>query len=149
MEKIKVGILLTPPAELNFDIIREFYANAISIEDVCYSYCSFVRGRVVSFDRNSVISNEIREIAISGYSHGNKAPMTLGFPDLITGFYRKVGVDIPNVATKRISNIVNKDYLLRHCVPKLAGEAASQTQVHAPPTGLARYNEQKSCVYNW
>ncbi|KAL5056305.1 hypothetical protein RYX36_036987, partial [Vicia faba] len=52
MERRKWGVLLTPPAELNFDIIREFYANAMPIEDVCYSYCSFVQGRVVSFDRN-------------------------------------------------------------------------------------------------
>ncbi|KAL5098199.1 hypothetical protein RYX36_002526 [Vicia faba] len=52
MEKRKWGVLLTPPTQLNFDIIQEFYANTISIEDVRYSYCSFVRRRVVSFDRN-------------------------------------------------------------------------------------------------
>ncbi|KAL5100519.1 hypothetical protein RYX36_004846 [Vicia faba] len=200
-EKRKWGVLLNPPTELNFDIIREFYANAILIEDVCYSYCSFMRGRVISFDRNSVsqylnhpltlqrgelfsyqkrwkpvhfktcdmntktqlyatlllynikprshtsaipidsayllhcmikwckinvahvISNEIRKIAISGHTHGNKAPMTLAFLALITGLCRKTGVDIPNVATKRISSIVNEDYVLRNCVPKLAGKA--------------------------
>ncbi|KAL5057602.1 hypothetical protein RYX36_029206 [Vicia faba] len=54
MEKRKWGVLLTPPNELNFDIVQEFYANAMPIEDACYSYCSFVRGRVVSFDRNAV-----------------------------------------------------------------------------------------------
>ncbi|KAL5054408.1 hypothetical protein RYX36_035090 [Vicia faba] len=54
MEKIKCGVLLTPPTEINFDIIREFYANAMPINDVCYSYYSFVRGSVVSFDRNSI-----------------------------------------------------------------------------------------------
>ncbi|KAL5069226.1 hypothetical protein RYX36_020113 [Vicia faba] len=195
MEKRKWGVLLTLLTELNFDIIRDFYANAMSIEDVRYSYCSFVRRRVVSFDRTSVsqylnhpltpqrgelcsyqkrveskkwrldlvgdtldltpnhgfslnasnqhvhfnrrdmntkvqlyatlllynikprshtstipidtyfllyymikgwkidvaqvISNEIQKIAINGYSHGNKTPITLGFPSLITGLCRK------------------------------------------------------------
>ncbi|KAL5071874.1 hypothetical protein RYX36_022761 [Vicia faba] len=248
MEKIKWGVLLNPPTDINFDIIREFYANSIPIEDVWYSYCSFIRGRAVSFDRNlvsqylnrpltlqrgelfsykkmvaskkwrldlvsetlaltpnhgfflnasnqlvhfkrcdmnikaqlyatlllyniklrshtstiiidsacllhymikgwhidvaQVISNEIRNISISGHSHGNKVPMTLGFLDLITGLCRKAGVDIPNVSTKSISSIVNDDYVLRHCVPKLEREAALQPQAHAPPAGLARYNEQ-------
>ncbi|KAL5076562.1 hypothetical protein RYX36_015546 [Vicia faba] len=255
MEKRKWGVLLTPPTELNFDIIREFYANTILIEDVRYSYCSFVRGRAVSFDRNLVsqylnhpltlqrgelysyqksvaskkwildlvseilaltpnhgfflndsnqpvhfkrcdmnikmqlyatlllynikprshtstipidtacllyymikgwqinmaqmISNEIQRIFISGHSHGNKAPMTLGFPALIIGLCRKAGVDIPNVDTKRISSIVNKDYVLRHCVSKLASEVAPQPQAHAPPADPARYNEQQAYVYNW
>ncbi|KAL5074317.1 hypothetical protein RYX36_013301, partial [Vicia faba] len=64
-------------------------------------------------DVAQVISNEIRRITISGHSHGNKAPMTLGFLALITGLCRKAGVDIPNVATKRISSIMNEDYVLR------------------------------------
>ncbi|KAL5062416.1 hypothetical protein RYX36_024153 [Vicia faba] len=74
-------------------------------------------------DVAQVISNEIRRIAINGHSHGNRAPMTLGFPTLITGLFRKEGVDISNVATNRISSIVNEDYVLRHCVSKLTGEA--------------------------
>ncbi|KAL5058273.1 hypothetical protein RYX36_029877 [Vicia faba] len=196
IEKRKWGVLLNPPTKLNFDIIQEFYANAMEMEDVGYSYCSFVRGRaLVHFKRHDmntkaqlyetlllynikprshaltipidtdfllhymikgwqidvarVISNKIRRIAISGHSHGNKVPMTLGFPALITGLCRKVGVDIPNMATKRISSIVNEDYVLRYCVSKLAGEEAPQTQVHAPPTGSTWYNEQQACVYNW
>ncbi|KAL5056471.1 hypothetical protein RYX36_037153, partial [Vicia faba] len=202
MEKRKWGVLLNPPTELNFDIIREFYANAIPIEDVRYSYYSFVRGRVVSFDRNlvsqylnhlvilqrgelcsyqkrvaskkwrfdlvsetlalthnhglflngfnqPVISNEIRRIAIRGHSHGNKAHVTLGFLALIMGLCRKEGVDIPNVATKLISSIVNEDYVLWYCVLKLAGEATPQPQAHAPPVGPTQYNEQQACVYNW
>ncbi|KAL5100524.1 hypothetical protein RYX36_004851, partial [Vicia faba] len=64
--------------------------------------------------------------------------MTLAFPALITELCRKEGVYIPNVATKRISSIVNKDYVLRHCVPKLEGESAPQPQAHAPPTGPDR-----------
>ncbi|KAL5101960.1 hypothetical protein RYX36_006287 [Vicia faba] len=219
MEKRKWGVLLTPPTELNFDIIQDFYANAMSIEYICYSYCSFAWGRAVSFNGNStlsltpnhgfflhaskqhvhfkrcdmntkaqlyatlllynnksrshtstipidttcllyymikwwkivvaqVISNKIRIIAISGHSHGNKAPMTLGFPALTMGLCRKEGVDITNVATKRISSIVNEDYVLRLCVLMLAGEAAPQPQAHSPSAGMTRYNEQQACVYN-
>ncbi|KAL5078095.1 hypothetical protein RYX36_017079 [Vicia faba] len=40
---------------LNFDLVCEFYGNAMSIEGVCYTYCSFVRGRDVPFDINVVI----------------------------------------------------------------------------------------------
>ncbi|KAL5062473.1 hypothetical protein RYX36_024210 [Vicia faba] len=54
MEKRKWGVLLTPSSELNFDIVCELYDNVMPIEDVCYSYCSFLRGRTVSFDRNEV-----------------------------------------------------------------------------------------------
>ncbi|KAL5074185.1 hypothetical protein RYX36_013169, partial [Vicia faba] len=54
LENIKWGVLLTPPTKLNFYIIQEFYSNAMPIEDVRYSYYSFVWGKVVSFDRNSV-----------------------------------------------------------------------------------------------
>ncbi|KAL5062028.1 hypothetical protein RYX36_023765, partial [Vicia faba] len=100
-------------------------------------------------DVAQVISNEIRKIAISGHSHGNKTAMTLGFLAPITGLCGKVGVYIPDVAIKRISSIMNEDYFLRHCVPKLTCEAAPQPQAHAPPTGPVRYNQQQACVYNW
>ncbi|KAL5072997.1 hypothetical protein RYX36_011981 [Vicia faba] len=85
----------------------------------------------------------------SGRSLGSKAPTTLGFPALIMGLCRKESVDIPNVATKRISSIMNDDYMLRHCVPNLAGEAAPQPQAHVPSAGPAPFNEQQACVYNW
>ncbi|KAL5097300.1 hypothetical protein RYX36_001627, partial [Vicia faba] len=133
MERRKWGVLLTPPTKINFEIIREFYANAIPIKYVHYSYFSFVQGRAVSFDMNSVshylnnplnlqrvISNEIRKIAISGHSLCSKAPVTLGFSALITGMCKKVGVDIPIAATKKIISIVNDNYVLKNCVPKLA-----------------------------
>ncbi|KAL5096773.1 hypothetical protein RYX36_001100 [Vicia faba] len=83
---------------------------------------------------------------MSGHSHGNKAPTTLGFPALITRLCMKADVDIPNVATKSISSIMNEDYVLRHCVPKLASETAPQPQAHAPPTGPNQYNEQQAYV---
>ncbi|KAL5056224.1 hypothetical protein RYX36_036906 [Vicia faba] len=95
--------------------------------------------KVCQIDMAQVISNETRRIAISGHSHGNKAHMTLGFLTLITGLCRKAGVEIPNLDTKRINSIVNEDYVLRYCVPNLAGEAAPQA--HAPPGDPARYNE--------
>ncbi|KAL5078889.1 hypothetical protein RYX36_007310, partial [Vicia faba] len=95
-----------------------------------------------------VIFDEIQKIAISGHSHGNKTAITLGFLTPITGLCRQVGVDIPDVDTKRISSVVNEDYVLRYCVPKLTGEAAPQPHVHTPLTDLVQYNEQQACVYN-
>ncbi|KAL5101582.1 hypothetical protein RYX36_005909 [Vicia faba] len=74
--------------------------------------------------------------------------MTLGFLALIMGLCRKAVVDLPDVATKRISSIVNEDYVFRHCVPKFTGEAVPQPQAHAHLAGPVRYNEQQACVYN-
>ncbi|KAL5052767.1 hypothetical protein RYX36_033449, partial [Vicia faba] len=100
-------------------------------------------------DVAQVISNEIRKIAISDHTHGNKTTMTLRFLDLITGLCRKEGVDMLDVDTKVISSVVNEDYIVQHCLSKLTGEASSQPQAHAPPAGLVQYNEQQACVYNW
>ncbi|KAL5058303.1 hypothetical protein RYX36_029907, partial [Vicia faba] len=124
-------------------------------------------GRAVPFDRNSVsqyLSHPLNLqrgelcsyqkrmaskkwrldlVAISGHSHGNKTSMNLGFPDFIMGLCRKTGVDILDVATKRISSIVNEDYVLRNFVPKLTGEAAPQPRAHAPLAGPIRYNDNK------
>ncbi|KAL5054712.1 hypothetical protein RYX36_035394 [Vicia faba] len=44
--------------------------------------------------------------------------------DMNTKEQLKDGVDIPYVANKRFSSIVNEDYVLRHCVPKLTSEEA-------------------------
>ncbi|KAL5097653.1 hypothetical protein RYX36_001980 [Vicia faba] len=123
----------------------QFYRNLVS--EYLNHPLTLQRGELFSYQKRAarwkidvaqVISNEIQRIAITGHSHGNKAPMTLGFPALITGLCRKPGDYIPNVATKRISSIVNEDYVLWHCVPKLAGEASPQSQAHVPP---ARYNK--------
>ncbi|KAL5097559.1 hypothetical protein RYX36_001886, partial [Vicia faba] len=76
---------------------------------------------------------------ISGHSHGNKTAMTHGFPALITGLCRQAVVDIPYVDTKRISSVVNEDYVLRHCVSKLTSEATPQPHAHAPLAGPIRH----------
>ncbi|KAL5059612.1 hypothetical protein RYX36_031216 [Vicia faba] len=208
MEKRKWGVLLTPPTELNFDIVREFYSNTMPIEDkrvaskkwnldlvgetlaltpnhgfflnasnwlVHFKRCDMntkeqlyatlwlynikpksqtstihtdtscllyymIKGWKI--DMANVISNEILKITISGHSHGNKTTMTLRFPALITGLCRKAWVDIPNMDTKRISSVVNEDYVLRHSVPKLTGEGAPQPYAHAPSASSVRYNKQ-------
>ncbi|KAL5097711.1 hypothetical protein RYX36_002038 [Vicia faba] len=123
---------------LLYNIKPRSHTSTIPIDTTCLFYY-MIKGWQIDVAR--VISNEIQIIAINGHSHGNKAPMTLVFLALITGMCGKVGVDIPNVATKRISSIFNEDYVLRHYVPKLAGEAAPQPQAHVPPAGPARYNE--------
>ncbi|KAL5069948.1 hypothetical protein RYX36_020835, partial [Vicia faba] len=102
---------------LLYNIKPRSHTSTIPI-DTTYLLYYMIKG--CQIDVAHVISKEIRRISIIGHSHGNKAPMTLGFPALITGLCRKAGVDIPNVATKRISSIVNEYYVLQHCVPKLA-----------------------------
>ncbi|KAL5075415.1 hypothetical protein RYX36_014399 [Vicia faba] len=107
---------------LLYNIKPMSHTSTIPIDSACLLHY-MIKGWKI--DIAQVISDEIRKIAISGHTHGIKAPMTLAFPDLITGLCRKAGVDIPNVATKMISNIVNDDYVLRHCVPKLADDGGS------------------------
>lgn len=51
------GRLVDPVSRVNYDAVREFYANAVSREGEPFRYQSFVRGKMVSFDRDSV--NEI------------------------------------------------------------------------------------------
>ncbi|KAL5095778.1 hypothetical protein RYX36_000105 [Vicia faba] len=142
IEKRKWGVLLTPLTEMNFDIVREFYANAIPIEDVCYSYYSVVWGRAVSFDRNLVSQYLGHPLTLQRgelCSYQKRVASKKWRLDLV-GLCRKAEVNILDVATKSISSIVNEDYVLRHCVPKVTGEAAPQPQSHAPPTGPVRYN---------
>ncbi|KAL5073863.1 hypothetical protein RYX36_012847, partial [Vicia faba] len=176
MEKRKWGVLLTPPTELNFNIIREFYANPVHFKrrdmntkaqlyatlllynikprshtstipiDTTFLLYYTIKGCKIDVAQN--ISNEIQKIAISGHSHGNKIAMTLGFPTLITGLCRQVGVDITYVTTKRISSVLNEDYVHRHCVSKLTREAAPQPHARSPLTGPVRYNKQQAYVYN-
>ncbi|KAL5064405.1 hypothetical protein RYX36_026142 [Vicia faba] len=43
-----------PPIELNFDLICEFYANALPIGGVRYYFCTFVQGRAISFTRDEI-----------------------------------------------------------------------------------------------
>ncbi|KAL5057169.1 hypothetical protein RYX36_028773, partial [Vicia faba] len=131
---------------LLYNIKPRSHTSTIPIDITCLLYYMI---KAFQIDVAQMISNEIQKISISGHSHGNKTPMTLCFLTLVMGLCRKVGVNIPNVATKRINSIVNEDYILRHCVPKSSGEVSPQPQAHAPLAGSVRYNEQQACVYNW
>ncbi|KAL5073150.1 hypothetical protein RYX36_012134 [Vicia faba] len=116
MERRKWGVLLTPMTELNFDIIQEFYANAISIEDVASKKW-----------RLDLVSETLALTLNHGFFlNASNQPVHFKRRDMNTKSQLKAGVDIPNVATKRISSIVNDDYVLRHYVLKLASEAAPQ-----------------------
>ncbi|KAI5412668.1 hypothetical protein KIW84_057352 [Lathyrus oleraceus] len=46
--------LCTTPTHLNYEIVREFYANVILVEDQPYSFMTMVRGRPVSFSRDVI-----------------------------------------------------------------------------------------------
>ncbi|KAL5059909.1 hypothetical protein RYX36_031513 [Vicia faba] len=46
--------LLTPPTKLNFELVKEFYANVLPLEGIYYTFCTFVRGRVVSYTRDAI-----------------------------------------------------------------------------------------------
>ncbi|KAL5080956.1 hypothetical protein RYX36_009377 [Vicia faba] len=71
---------------LLYNIKPRSHALNIPIDTTCLLHYMIKAWKI---DVAHVISNEIQRIAISGHSHGNKAPMTLGFPVLITGFCRK------------------------------------------------------------
>ncbi|MCI29801.1 hypothetical protein A2U01_0051010, partial [Trifolium medium] len=47
--------LINPPPSFNVDLVREFYANAMPIdEDEPYSFTTMVRGRALGFDRDVI-----------------------------------------------------------------------------------------------
>jgi hypothetical protein len=47
--------LINPPTRLNYDLVREFYANAIPTEeDQDVSFITWVRGREIHFDRDAI-----------------------------------------------------------------------------------------------
>jgi hypothetical protein len=46
--------LINPPSRLNYDLVREFYANAIPIEDEAVSFKTWVRGVNIRFDRDAI-----------------------------------------------------------------------------------------------
>ncbi|XP_058754165.1 uncharacterized protein LOC131657053 [Vicia villosa] len=50
----KWGRLLTPVDCINYEIVREFYANALQPEGELCSYKSFVRGKEIDFSRNAI-----------------------------------------------------------------------------------------------
>jgi hypothetical protein len=57
--KRKWDKLLTPETEINTDLVREFYCNAVpdaspATIDETFSWTSYVRGKQIPFDRDSI-----------------------------------------------------------------------------------------------
>src|SRR4051812_2892161 len=50
------GRVFKPYTEINMDIVREFYANALKLtpKTVAYNYETFVRGHTIRFDRQTI-----------------------------------------------------------------------------------------------
>ncbi|KAL5102460.1 hypothetical protein RYX36_006787 [Vicia faba] len=138
-DKQKWDPLLNPPTELNFDLVDEFYANMLPIDDVRYTFCTFVQGRAISLTRDAI--NQYLG-TLSLFKEGNNLLTKRGLQVKVEVESGGGGVEIPAVSTKVIKSIVNEDYVLRHCMPKLGGEGASQPQEHAPLTDPGRFNEQ-------
>lgn len=46
--------MANPSTNLNFEIIKEFYANVIPLEGIEYSFTTLVRGEVIAFDKNVI-----------------------------------------------------------------------------------------------
>jgi hypothetical protein len=54
-EKRKWGKICEPEAEINYDIVREFYANVLQLEEgVAYHYQTRVRGKIIAFNRDAI-----------------------------------------------------------------------------------------------
>lgn len=54
-EKRKWGKICEPEAEINYDIVREFYANALQLEEgVAYHYQTRVKGKSITFNRDEI-----------------------------------------------------------------------------------------------
>lgn len=54
-ERRRWSKLCKPEPEINYDIVREFYANAIHLEEgAAFHYQTRVRGRIISFSRDAI-----------------------------------------------------------------------------------------------
>lgn len=71
---------MNPPTKLNYEVIREFYANALPMQGQEYPFTTMVQGRIIFFDRNAIndyLGNPLtlEEGEIDAYSkcvvHGN------------------------------------------------------------------------------
>ncbi|KAL5081161.1 hypothetical protein RYX36_009582 [Vicia faba] len=92
--------LLTPPTELNFELVREFYANALPLEGQKCAYCKKVASKKWNFalvDVVHIILKDMRAINVSGHSLGSKVPTTLAYPGFIMGLCRQAGIEIPRL----------------------------------------------------
>jgi hypothetical protein len=57
-ERRKWNKFCEPEPEINYDIVCEFYANALHLEEgVAFNYQTRVRGKIISFSRDAIITN--------------------------------------------------------------------------------------------
>src|SRR3954469_12009624 len=55
IEGRKWGKLCEPVRDINYDIVREFYANALQVEEGrAYHYRTKVRGKIIVFNRDAI-----------------------------------------------------------------------------------------------
>ncbi|KAI5398625.1 hypothetical protein KIW84_064117 [Lathyrus oleraceus] len=60
-------VLINPPKNLNHDMVREFYANALSSEGNPFTFTTMIRGRTIHF--NMDVINEYLENPMAEESH--------------------------------------------------------------------------------
>lgn len=54
-ERRKWNKICEPDPEINYDIVREFYANALQLEEgMAFHYQTRVRGKIISFNRDAI-----------------------------------------------------------------------------------------------
>lgn len=54
-ERRKWSKICEPEPEINYDIVREFYANALQLEEgVAYHYQNRVRGKIIIFSKDAI-----------------------------------------------------------------------------------------------
>jgi hypothetical protein len=54
IDHYKWGKLINPPKKINFELVKEFYANARPNGDEEVSFISIVRGREIRYDRDTI-----------------------------------------------------------------------------------------------
>lgn len=48
------GLLINPPKNLNYDMVREFYTNALPYEGDPLTFSTMIRGRTIHFSRDAI-----------------------------------------------------------------------------------------------
>lgn len=66
-ENMHWGVVINPPKNLNYDMVHEFYANALSSEGDPFTFAIMIRGRTIHFNREEINKYMGNPLVLSEY----------------------------------------------------------------------------------
>ncbi|MCH98537.1 hypothetical protein A2U01_0019542, partial [Trifolium medium] len=166
------GKLINPVKTINYDVVREFYANVVPVGEEAFSYSTMPRSHTSDATINimgllyytsegedvdvaRIISNEMKSIAESGVRNFSRPKCPLAFPALIIGLVTEARVNIPQYVHDRIQGSIDDAYVVRYCTGKKkrgpAPQDPEEQQPQAPehPAAPYAYPNVDPTLQNW